>query len=110
MTPSSANPVKPNAFPFIGTPNQEVLLYNTFFDPVVVELEITENSIETLALGLFGDQTKNCDTGARTIFDKDGNIFKQFNEYISKDAANNPKYEVRKEKDIIDFSENIDNV
>jgi hypothetical protein len=59
VTPSSPTNVKPNLTPFIGTPNQDIVITNTFFSPILIEVEFTEHDIETLALGIFGDQSKS---------------------------------------------------
>ncbi len=40
VTPSSASSVKPNAAPFIGQPNQTILLSNSNVNPETIEIEI----------------------------------------------------------------------
>jgi hypothetical protein len=46
LSPNSASNVKPNVFPFIGQPNQEVIITNTLFNPIMIELETVEYDIE----------------------------------------------------------------
>ena len=111
VTPSSAPSVKPNAVPFIGTPNQEVYLIPTFFDEVNIELELTEHDFDTLAIGLFGNQTKSVADGVRTYYDENNEIYKQFSEYVIKDDVGEEKlYEVKEEKETIDFSKDFNNI
>ena len=109
LSPSSAPSVKPNAIPFIGDTNQEILIYNTFFDPIMVEVEMVDQTIETLSYGLFGNQTKSAD-GKLTIYDKDNNIYKQYNEYDINDQFGEVLHKVRVEETNIDNSKDFDTI
>jgi len=106
LSPTSAPSIRPNAIPFIGQPNQEVIITNTFFNPINIEIEMVEHDIETLALGLFGEQAKNVDNGIYTIYDEEGNIFKQYDLFEIKDTLGNPTHEVRRLRENVDFTEN----
>jgi hypothetical protein len=84
---------------------------NTFFNPTTVEIEIVEHDISTLAIALYGNQTKSMDDGIYTIYDSDNNIYKQYNLYEIRDQFNNLLYEVRQDRgDNIDFSKNFSNI
>lgn len=105
LSPSSASNVKPNAMPFIGQPNQQVIITNTHFNPIMLEIEMVEHDIETLAYGIFGNQTKSLDDGVYTIYNFDNDIYKQYNLYEIKDKfTGKPLFEVREERDSIDFN------
>lgn len=105
VTPSSASNVKPNALPFIGQPNQEVIITNTFFNPIMLEVEMVQHDVETLAFALFGNQTKSLDDGIYTIYNFNNDIYKQYNLYEIKDVySGNPLFEVREERASIDFN------
>ncbi len=111
VTPSSAFTLKPNVLPFIGQPNQNVLLSANSFDPFMMEINITEHDVDTLAIGIFGNQTKNLKNGVRTYYDSNDNIYKQFTEYVIKDTFGNESiYEVREEKDDVDLNENFEQI
>lgn len=111
VSPSTSFTVKPNSFPFIGNPNQEVILTNTFFNPVALEIELVENDIDTLAIGIFGNQTKDLKTGTHTYYNEDDEIYKQFNEYVIKDTFSDEQlYEVKEEKTDIDFTQEFDRI
>jgi hypothetical protein len=45
VSPSSESNVTPNVFPFIGQPNQEIIITNTYFNPIVLEVEVVEHDI-----------------------------------------------------------------
>jgi hypothetical protein len=105
VTPSSASNVKTNVFPFIGQPNQKVIITNTFFNPIMIEVEMVQHDIETLAFALFGNQTKSLDDGIYTIYNFNNDIYKQYNLFEIKDQmSGKPLFEVREEKTIIDFN------
>jgi hypothetical protein len=97
-------------FPFIGEPGQTIILTNTFFNPTTVEIEMVEHDASTLAHALYGDQTKAIAPGIYTIYDKDKNIYKQYNLYEIKDQFNETLYEVREERTSVDETLNLDNI
>jgi len=111
VSPSSASNVKPDALPFIGNPNQQVIITNTFFNPIMLEVEMVEHDIETLAFALFGNQTKSLEDGIYTIYNFNNDIYKQYNLYEIKDKfTGKPLFEVREERTSIDFTKSFINV
>ena len=111
LTPSSAPTNKPNAIPYIGQPNQSIIITNTFFNPITTEIEIVDSDMSTLAIGLFGNQTKSMEDGVYTMYDDNNNIFKQYNLYEIRDQYNALLYEVRENRDNnIDFSKSFSNI
>jgi hypothetical protein len=111
VSPSSAPTNKPNATPFIGQPNQSVIITNTFFNPISIEIEMVEHDISTLAIALYGNQTKAMDDGIYTIYDTNNNIYKQYNLYEIRDNLNKLLFEVREDRgNNIDYSKNFNNI
>jgi hypothetical protein len=111
LTPSSAPSNKPNAIPYIGQPNQNIIVTNTFFNPISIDIEIVDNDISTLAIALFGNQTKSMEDGIYTMYDSNNNIFKQYNLYEVRDGFNKLLFEVREDRNNnIDFSKNFTNI
>ena len=111
LTPSSSPTTKPNATPFIGNPNQNIIVTNTFFNPTVVEVEIVEHDASTLAIALYGNQTKSIEDGIYTLYDSNNNIYRQYNLYVIRDQFNELLYEVRQDRiNNIDFSKNFQNI
>jgi len=111
LTPSSSPTTRPNATPFIGSPNQNIIITNTFFNPTIVEVEIVEHDASTLAIALYGNQTKSIEDGIYTIYDSDNNIYRQYNLYVIRDQFNELLYEVRQDRiNNIDFSKNFQNI
>lgn len=110
ITPSSAPSNKPNTVPFIGQPSQKIILTNTYVNPTTLEVEMVEYDTNTLAYALYGNQTKAITPGIYTIYDKDNNIYKQYNLYEIKDTFNETLYEVREERTDIDETLNFDTI
>ena len=111
VTPSSSTNVKPNVEPFIGEPNQDVIITNTFFNPIMVEIEMVEHDIETLSYALYGPQTKTVEDGTYTIYNNNKDIYKQYNLFEIKDEfTGKPLVEVREPKDNVDFSKEFDDL
>jgi hypothetical protein len=111
LSPSSSPTNKPNATPFIGQPDQNIIISNTFFNPVTLEIEMVEYDISSLAIALYGNQTKSIDDGIYTIYDSQNNIYRQYNLYEIRDQFNALLYEVRQSRgNNIDFSKNFTSI
>jgi hypothetical protein len=111
LSPSSSPTNKPNATPYIGQPDQDIIITNTFFNPVSIEVEMVEYDISSLAIALYGNQTKSIDDGIYTIYDSNDNIYRQYNLYEIRDQFNALLYEVRQSRgNNIDFSKNFTNI
>lgn len=111
LSPSSSPSNKPNAIPYIGQPNQDIIITNTFFNPITLDVEIAEHDFSTIAIALFGNQSKAIDDGIYTMYDTQNNIYKQYNLYEIRDQFNNLLFEVRQDRgNNIDFSKNFTNI
>jgi len=111
VSPSSSPTNKPNATPDIGQPDQDIIITNTFFNPITLDIEIAEHDFSTLAIALFGNQTKSMDDGIYTLYDTQNNIYRQYNLYEIRDQFNELLYEVRQDRgNNIDFSKNFTNI
>jgi len=111
LTPSSSSDVKPNATPFIGNPTQTILISNTYFSPLVIEVTLVENTIDTLSDIVAGEQVKDVQNGILTYYDANRVITKQFNLYEIKDSvADVPLYEVKEKRTTIDETQNFSDV
>jgi len=111
LTPTTAPTNKPHALPYIGHPNQEVIVSNTQFNPICMEIEMVDYDLDSLAIALYGNQTKSITDGIYTLYDRDNNIFKQYNLFEKRDEFGNPLYEVREDRgDNIDFSKAFNNI
>ena len=110
VTPASSPSIKPNAFPYIGVAGQQVIMSNTYFDPQVIDIELTEYDLRKIALLVNGERTLNVETGIENIYDESRNILAQSTLYDIKDEAANPLYKVKTNNTEIDTSETWDTI
>lgn len=110
VTPSSTTDFKSNDVPYIGKPSQQIVLVNTKFNPVALEVEVVEHDAETIAYMLEGDQVRALDKGLVTTYNFDNEIYKQHEHYTLKDSyTGSPVYEIKKDKkNNIDFTQSHD--
>lgn len=104
LTPSTSPSFKANTKPYLGMPNQQIVITNTKFDPVMLELEMVDHDIETLSIMAEGEQVRNLENGRLTFYNFEGEIYKQF-EYagIKDNWHRNNIAEIK-----VDKSDNID--
>jgi hypothetical protein len=110
VTPNVAPSFKPTSTPFIGRKDQNVIITNTNFSPQIIEVEMVNYDVESLAIGLFADQTKSIDDGIYTIYDFDGNIYSQYDLYEIRDSVDKKLFEVRRKRTSIDTTKNLNNI
>ncbi len=109
VSPSSAPSFKNNATPFIGKANQRILLVNTLFEPIQLDIEMTTHDIDTISWMLENSQLRDLDNGLVTTFNDDNELYVQHEHYTLKDEyTGEPIYEVKEKKnENIDFSQSI---
>ena len=110
VTPDEGSLITKNQKVDIGIKGQKIILSNTYFDPICIEVEMVENTIDTLAIALYGNSTRDLETGVLTYFDKDNNIYKQYNIFTQKKKFENGNIDIREEREIINFSQSFENV
>jgi hypothetical protein len=72
---------------------------------------MAEYDLNSVAIALYGNQTKAIETGLYTIYDSDNRIYKQYNLFEIKSDFNDLLYEVRQDrKNNIDFTVSFDNI
>ena len=110
VSPSSAPTFKENAIPYIGKPTQKILLVNTLFEPIQLDIEMCDHDIDTISYMLESSQLRDLDNGLITTFNSRDEIYHQKEIYTLKDSYNGKAiYEVAKDKkNSIDFTQTIE--
>jgi len=110
VTPSLPTSFQPTVVPYIGETGQEVILTNTKFSPIMLDIELTEHDADTISTMLEGDQVFNHEKGLITTFNPDGEIYHQAQTYMIKsEYTGEPIKKVKETKELdIDYSETID--
>lgn len=109
VTPSSAPTFKSNATPYIGKPTQRILLVNTLFEPIQIDIEMTTHDADTISTMLEGSQLRDLDNGLVTTYNDNNEIYNQAEHFTLKSSeTGNPVYEVKQNKtSSIDYSQTI---
>jgi hypothetical protein len=112
VTPSSSMSFKANSSPFIGKTSQQILLINTKFSPIAIEIEMVDHDEDTISAMLENSKIRNLDNGLITTLNNDGEIYHQSESYgIKNSSTGDAMYEINKKKDTdIDFSQTLDNI
>lgn len=112
VSPSSAPTFKSNATPYIGKATQNILLANTLFEPIMLDIEMTTHDADTISYMLEGSQLRDLDNGLVTTFNENNEIYVQHEHATYKDQTTGaPVYEVRENRtDSIDYSQTLDNI
>ena len=76
----------------------------------MLEIEMVDYDIETLSYMIGGSQVRNLENGTFTIYNDNNEIYKQYEAYTIKTQLGKPLYDVKVNKEIIDTSENYNNV
>jgi hypothetical protein len=105
VTPSTSPSIKPNAFPNIGVAGQQIILSNTYFDPQIIDVELTEYDLKKIALLINGERTLNIEKGIENIYDENKEIIAQSTLYDIKDEFENPLYKVKENNTTINTEE-----
>jgi hypothetical protein len=110
LSPSSAPSFKENALPYLGRPTQRILLVNTLFEPIQLDIEMVTHDADTISNMLEGSQLRDLDNGLITTFNDNNEIYSQKEFYTLKDQySGKPIYEVGKKRgNNIDFSQTLD--
>lgn len=110
LSPSAAPMFKENQSPYIGKVGQSILLVNTLFEPIMIDIEMTTHDADTISTMLEGSQLRDLDNGLITTYNSLDQIYHQKEVYTLKDQySGKPVFEVAKErKNNIDFSQSLE--
>lgn len=110
VSPSSAPTFKDNALPYIGKPTQKILLVNTLFEPIQLDIEMVNHDADTISYMLENSQLRDLDNGLVTTYNDQNEIYQQSEHYTLKDQyTGRPVFEVKRNKlNNIDFSQTLE--
>jgi len=110
LTPDEASLITNTVSSDLGKSGQQILISNTFFDPVMVEVEMVDQSIKTLSYVLYGDSTRDLETGVYSIFDDNGNLYRQYNLVTRKKQFSDGNIDVKEERSNINRAQTFFNL
>lgn len=110
VTPDQSSLISNNVPVDIGQKNQKILISNTYFDPFYVEVEMVDQTIKTLSYALYGNSTRDLETGILTYFNDQNLIYRQYNLFTRKSTFTNGNIDVREQRIITNFNQEFSNV
>ncbi len=110
LTPDEASLISNEQKSDLGSAGQSILLSNTFFDPTMIEVEMVNQTLETLSWQLGGNSVRNLQTGEYSVFDDKGNLYKQYLLLTKKSEFNNGNLDIRQEITDVDLGQNFNDV
>lgn len=110
LTPDEASLITNEVSVSLGKSGQKILLSNTFFDPVMIEVEMVDQNIKTLSYGIYGQSTRDLETGVYSIFDEEGNLYKQYTLLTRKKEFGNGNIDIKQNRTTIDRTQTFFNI
>lgn len=110
LTPDEGSLITDQVSTDLGKAGQQILISNTFFDPVMIEVEMVDQSIKTLSYALYGESTRDLETGVYSIFDDNGNLYRQYNLITRKKQFSNGNIDIKQERSGIDRTQTFFNL
>lgn len=110
LTPDEVSLISSEVSADLGRAGQDILISNTFFDPVMIEVEMVDQNIKTLSYALYGQSTRDLETGVFSIFDDNGSLYKQYNLITRKKEFSNGNIDIKQERQNIDRTQNFFNI
>ena len=110
LTPDEVSLISNTQAPDLGFKGQNIIVSNTFFDPVMMEIEMVDQTVKTLSYGVFGNAVRDDSNGVFSIFDENQNLYKQYNLLTIKSQFNNANLDVKQERTNINLNDNFFNL
>ena len=71
---------------------------------------MVDQTIKTLSYGIFGNSTRDMETGIYSIFDNQNNLYKQYNLVTRKKTFSNGEIQYKQERDSINLNQNFNDL
>lgn len=110
LTPDEGSIVSGGGATNLGDAGQVILLSNTYFDPISIEVEMVEHDVQTLSYALYGNTTRDNETGILTYYDENNNIYRQYNLFTQKKQFSQGSVDVRQIRDNINFNQDFETI
>jgi hypothetical protein len=110
LTPDEVSLISNLAKADLGKAGQKILISNTFFDPIMMEIEMVDQTIKTLSYGIFGNSTRDMETGLFSIFDENNNLYKQYNLLTRKKIFTNGNIDYKEQRTSINYNQTFNDL
>ena len=110
LTPDEVSLISNTARADLGKAGQKILISNTSFDPIMIEVEMVDQTVKTLSYGIFGNSTRDMETGLFSIFDEDNNLYRQYNLLTRKKVFSNGNVDYKEKRTIINYNQSFNDL
>lgn len=110
LSPDESSLISNTQKPDLGKAGQTIIISNTFFDPVMIEVEMVDQNIKTLSYILTGNSTRDLKTGKITYFDENNLVYKQFLLNTRKNTFTDANIDVKEEVKNIDQTQTFNDL
>jgi len=110
VSPDENSRISNQQQPSLGSAGQQILISNTFFDPVMIEVEMVDQNIRTLGRVLTGNSIRDNLTGRLSYFDEQGNLWKQYLMTTRKNQFGTGEIDIKRELSDIDFNQTFNDL
>ncbi len=110
LTPDELSLISSQQKVDLGKAGQKILLSNTFFDPEIIEIEMVDQTIKTLGYALYGNSTRDLDSGVFSVFDEFGNLYRQYNLFTQKKQFSDGNIDVKSNRTSINLDQTFFNL
>ena len=107
LTPDEISLISNTQAADLGSAGQSIIVSNTFFDPMMMEIELVDQTVKTLSYGIFGNAIRDESNGVFSIFDSNNSLYKQYNLLTVKSTFNNANLDIKQERTNINLNDNF---
>jgi len=107
LSPDEGSIVSGDGAGEVGVAGRDIFISNTYFDPVHIEVEMVEHNIKTLSYALYGNTTRDNETGILTYYNEEGDIYRQYNLFTRKKQFSQGSIDVREIRTSINLNQDF---
>lgn len=110
VTPDESSLISNAQQPSLGSAGQTIFISNTFFDPVMIEVEMVDQNMKTLSRVLTGNSIRDNLTGRLSYFDENNNLWKQYLMTTKKNQFQTGEIDIKREITDLDFDQTFEDL
>jgi len=110
LSPDEGSIVSGDGAANLGDAGQNILMSNTYFDPISIEVEMVEHDVQTLSYALYGNTSRDNENGILTYFDENNNIYRQYNLFTQKKQFSQGSVDIRELRTNVNLNQDFESI
>jgi len=110
LSPDEGSIVSGGGSPSLGDAGQTILMSNTYFDPISIEVEMVEHDVQTLSYALYGNTTRDNENGILTYYDENNNVYRQYNLFTQKKQFSQGSVDIRQIRTNLNLNQDFESI